>query len=102
MEIRINGIDTPEMPAASYRETGKLGRAKCVKEAELALTARDALIRFIGTASVVRVYDYSWDKYGGRILGKVVVNQMDLATYMVIKGYAVAYAGGTKDTNWCE
>lgn len=109
VSIRIYGIDTPEKPAKSYYTTGKLGRAKCVKEAELSLEATaylKALVEKYG--GMLSLRGYSWDKYGGRINADAYIIDLDtgaefnVADEMIAKGYAVEYFGGTKVKDWCE
>lgn len=109
ISVRIYGIDTPEMPAKSYYETGKLGRAQCVKEAELALAAQDHLDTFVKQhGGMLLLKGYSWDKYGGRINADAYVidlktaTEVNVADEMISKGYAVEYFGGTKTKDWCE
>lgn len=102
VSIRIRGIDTPEKPAASYAVTGKLGRADCVKEAELALKAKE----FVEMMSIgfrkMKVDDFKWGKYGGRIVGDVKIGGVDVATALINEGLAVPYDGGKKTHDWCE
>ena len=107
VRIRILGIDTPEMPAKSYYETGKLGRADCVHEAELALAAREHLREFIREYdNVIIVDNFKWDKYGGRVDGDVFVGQdgicFDVKEEMIVNSFAVPYSGGKKIHKWCD
>jgi len=109
VSVRIYGIDTPEMPAASYAETGKLSRAQCIKEAELALAATAYLKQLIkDNGNMLSLKGYSWDKYGGRVLADAyVINietgvEVNVADKMIQEGLAVEYFGGTKTKNWCE
>lgn len=101
LSIRIDGIDTPEMPAPSYHETGKLGRAGCVKEAELALQAKALLEKIAEGTNTMKVEDFDWGKFGGRIVGKVTINGVDVAQALIDAGLAVPYDGGTKTHDWC-
>lgn len=104
LSIRINGIDTPEMPAKSYATTGKLGRAKCVKEAELALRAKAAVEKLITTtnATKMKVENFRHGKFGGRILADVKISGVDIATMLIEQGLAIPYYGGAKTHSWCE
>lgn len=103
VSIRIRGIDTPEMPASSYRETGRLGRAGCKAEAEAAIAARDLVDKLVRAAGgAVRVGNLAWDKYGGRILADVQAGDVFIAEALLQAGLAVRYDGGTKAANWCE
>ena len=101
MSIRLLGIDTPENPAASYAVTGKLGRASCVKEAELALEAKAVVKTMADGAPYMTVDDYKWGKYGGRIVGKVYIEGIDVAAKLIQMGLAVEYNGGKKTKDWC-
>lgn len=103
ISVRIIGIDTPEMPAKSYRITGKLGRAKCDNEAELAIAATNYLQSLqsqYGGAMTVKDFDYG--AYAGRIVGRVYIGGIDIANQMIGLGYAVPYDGkGKRSKNWC-
>jgi endonuclease YncB( thermonuclease family) len=109
VSVRIYGIDTPEMPAKSYATTGKLNRAKCIQEAELALLAQayvEDLVKDNGNLLLLRAY--SWDKYGGRIDADTYVVdlatgiEINIADQLISNGMAVEYYGGKKTKNWCE
>lgn len=91
VSIRIRGIDTPE----SYRP-------KCDEERELGLKAKQFVVDLIGSRSIIRVSDYEWGKFGGRIVGRVSVKGKDIATELINAGLAVKYHGGTKTHSWCE
>lgn len=109
ISVRINGIDTPESPAASYYTTGKLNRAKCVQEAELALEARarvEQLVRNGGNMLILKNFKYG--KYAGRIVSDVYVVDIDkthtinIATVLLEEGYAIPYNGGKRTHDWCK
>ena len=104
IKVRIRGIDTPEMPAASYKVTGKLGRAKCVQEAELALKATawlNAVQNAVGGAMTVT--DFKYGAYAGRIVGNVSIGGEDVATMMLDNGFAVPLADKQKRyKDWCK
>lgn len=102
MSIRINGIDTPEMPAKSYATTGKLGRADCVLEAELALLAKARIQYLAHGTNTMLVTNYEWGKFGGRVLGDVSINGVDVAELLIEEGLAIPYHGKKKTHNWCE
>lgn len=104
LSIRIRGIDTPEMPARSYFETGKLGRAKCDQEALNAIAARDAVRKIVQNTSArkMKVTSFKWGSRGGRIIADVKIGGVDIAQFLLAKGYAVPYDGKSKrNTNWC-
>lgn len=103
IEIRINGIDTAEAPAKSYFTTGKLGRAKCKKEAELALQAKDIVVKLSQQHdNTMVVKNYSWDKYGSRIDGDVYFGDINVAKKLLSENLAIVYNGEAKTKNWCE
>lgn len=86
IDIRIRGIDAPEMPAKSYLTTGKLNKAKCKKEAELALQARAAVVSVAETHyNTMIVKNYSWDKYGSRIDADVYFGDVNIAEKLIVK-----------------
>jgi len=102
VSIRIYGIDTPEMPAKSYATTGKLGRAKCVKEAALAIEAKEFVEWLAQGFTKMKVDNFKWDKYGGRILGDVSINGVDVAESLIDAELAVAYFGSGTKKDWCQ
>jgi endonuclease YncB( thermonuclease family) len=102
IEIRVLGIDTPEMPAASYKTSGKLGRASCKKEAELALAAKEYLNQLaIRSHYIMTISNYSWDKYGGRIDADVYFGDVNVAQALLANGMAKPYDGTGSKPNWC-
>lgn len=89
MAIRLNGIDTPEL------------KGKCEKEIQKAKEATAYLKKLVGNVPVISVTNLSWDKYGGRILGNVKVNDVDLSEQMIKAGFARPYHGEAKKS-WCD
>ena len=102
VSVRIRGIDTPELPAASYRKTGKLGRSSCDKEAELAILATKALVDMTKDTDFMVLRQIEWGKFGGRIVARVDIDGYDVATRLMSLGLAVAYDGGKKTHDWCK
>lgn len=109
VSIRLYGVDTPEIPAESYPTTGKLGTARCVKEAEAGLAAKRLVESLIqNNGNMIKIKAYEWDKYGGRIVGDAyVVNlstgaELYIADELIKTGLAVEYFGGTKTKDWCQ
>lgn len=102
ISVRIRGIDTPENPAKSYLSTGKLGRARCKKEAELALRAKAVVNDIAKGASYMVVSNYKWGKFGGRIVGTVTINDINIADVLIKEGLAVEYNGEKKSKDWCK
>ena len=93
--VRMKGVDTPE----------KAPRAKCEKENILAQKASNYTKNSIEKAQKNRqkitFSEIKWDKYGGRIVAKVMINESDLGQELVNKGLARVYNGEKKKT-WCN
>jgi len=103
IKIRINGIDTPEMPAKSYATTGKLNRAKCIQEAELALEAKEFVEMIAIGHRKMKVDNFIWGAYGGRIVADVKIGGVDVAAALLDAGLAVPYDGkAAKSQDWCQ
>lgn len=91
LSIRVYGVDTPE----------KSFRAKCPKEAEMGAAATEFTKQMINQSSQRQVTLMDWDKYGGRVLGDVLLDGKSLRAMLISKGYAREYYGEAK-TSWCE
>ena len=93
--VRVKGIDTPE----------KAPRAKCIKENILAQKASNYTKNSIEKAQKNRqkitFSEIKWDKYGGRIVAKVMINESDLGLELVRSGLARVYNEEKKKT-WCN
>ena len=85
------GIDTPE----------KAPRAKCLEEAALAQRASLHTKRLVANAKNIEMDIKGWDKYGGRILGTVRIDGVDLSESLISNGFARAYFGEKKQS-WCN
>ena len=91
MKIRLNGIDTPEIRAGKGKlKIEKIAGKKC----------RDYLNSLVGD-KIVTLVIYKWDKYGGRMVGDIYVDGMNISQHIIEKGYANPYDGGTKH-KWTE
>ena len=90
--IRIHGIDTPEK--------GK--RAKCDYEDKLSQQAKLFVELELRYAKNVLVQLKSWDKYGGRVLGDLIIDGIPLSKKLVAQNYAVPYFGKGKKKDWCQ
>lgn len=85
--VRLRGVDAPEL------------RGKCPAEREAALAAREALAGLAGP--VVRLEAVEADKYGGRVLARVLsADGRDVAALLIAGGFARAY-GGEARRGWC-
>lgn len=84
--LRLDGIDTPEITA---------GVDRLPEEKIAATVARDYLKSLVmGYANVII---HSWDKYGGRVLGDIILSNGKLASKTLIaKGYGRPYHGEKK------
>jgi len=102
VSIRILNLDTPEMPAKSYLVTGKLGRAKCIKEAVMAIKAKEFVEKLTNGYTKMKVENFKYGKWGGRIVADVSIGGIDIGAALIKKGLAIEYSGGTKTHDWCN
>ena len=88
--IRLKGIDSAEI------------KSKNINEKKNAVIARDSLSELILHKTVV-IKNIENEKYG-RILADVYLGEICLNEWMIEKGYAVKYDGGTKQlpSTWME
>jgi micrococcal nuclease len=90
LSIRVYGVDTPE----------KGHRAKCDKENQMGQEATKFTFNLIKNAKNTRVVLVDWDKYGGRVLGDILIDDRSLRNLLIEKGYARPYFGEAKQS-WC-
>jgi endonuclease YncB( thermonuclease family) len=90
LSIRVFGVDTPE----------KGFRAKCPSEDARGQAATAFTKDAINKAQKRQVILMDWDKYGGRVLGDVVLDGKSLRTMLISNGFAREYYGEAK-TSWC-
>tara|TARA_R110002050_G_scaffold62912_2_gene137915 strand:- start:21788 stop:22255 length:468 start_codon:yes stop_codon:yes gene_type:complete len=91
LSIRVYGVDTPE----------KSWRGECDSEKELGEKASKFTKKLIDEAVDVQVAIYKWDKFGGRVLGDIIIDGKSLRYALIEKGYAREYYGDKKES-WCE
>lgn len=91
IKIRILGVDTPE----------KAPRAQCDSEAAKAKTASEFTKGLLANAKNVSVHVKGWDKYGGRVLGDIIIDGKSLRLELIAKGHAREYFGEAKQS-WCN
>ena len=91
LAIRVFGVDTPE----------KSFRAQCPKEEAMGQAASAFTKRAVEVATKRQVILMDWDKYGGRVLGDVILDGQSLRTMLITKGYAREYYGEAKQS-WCN
>jgi endonuclease YncB( thermonuclease family) len=88
--IRLKGIDTAEI------------KSKNENEKKNAIVARDALSELILHKTII-VKNIENEKYG-RVLADVYLGEVCVNDWMIEKGYAIKYDGGTKQipSAWTE
>jgi endonuclease YncB( thermonuclease family) len=91
LSIRVFGVDTPE----------KGFRAKCPQEDKLGRDATDFTKSTVAAAKKKEVVLYDWDKYGGRVLGDVLLDGKSLRAMLIERKYAREYYGTAKQS-WCN
>ena len=84
--VRVWGVDTPE----------KGWRAKSEKEREMGFEATQFTKKEVANAKNIKINVMGWDKYGGRILGDVIVDGHSLREMLLKNGYAREYYGDKK------
>jgi endonuclease YncB( thermonuclease family) len=91
LAVRIFGVDTPE----------KGHRAQCPQENERALVASKFTTQAIQSARKHQVVLYGWDKFGGRVLGDILVDGQSIRQGLIANGLAREYYGDAK-VSWCQ
>jgi len=91
LSIRVFGVDTPE----------KSFRAKCPSEAARGEAATAFTKQMINASTKRQVIMMDWDKYGGRVLGDVLLDGKSLRQQLIAQGFAREYYGEAK-TSWCD
>lgn len=91
LSIRVFGVDTPE----------KGFRAKCPQEDTRGQAATAFTKDAISKAQKRQVILMDWDKYGGRVLGDVLLDGKSLRMMLIGNGFAREYYGEAK-TSWCN
>ena len=91
LSIRVFGVDTPE----------KGHRAACPSEAARGEAATAFTKAQINAATKRQIVLMDWDKYGGRVLGDVLLNGQSLRVMLIQNGFAREYYGEAK-TSWCN
>ena len=91
LSVRVFGVDTPE----------KGHRAQCPSEAQRGEAASAFTKAQINASSNRQIVLMDWDKYGGRVLGDVVLDGKSLRQLLIANGHAREYYGEAK-TSWCQ
>ena len=94
LAIRVFGVDTPE----------KGFRAQCPSEAQRGEAAsaftKNAINQAAAQGGKFQVTMYGWDKFGGRVLGDILINGQSLRAALIANGFAREYYGEAKQS-WC-
>jgi micrococcal nuclease len=91
LAIRVFGVDTPE----------KSWRGKCEYERNLGQMASDFTKQLILSSTRHQVDIMKWDKFGGRVLGDILLDGKSLRKMLIENGYAREYYGKKKQS-WCD
>ena len=91
LSLRVFGVDTPE----------KGFRAQCPEEDARGQAASAFTKAQINAAQKRQVVLMDWDKYGGRVLGDVLLDGKSLRMMLINNGFAREYYGEAK-TSWCN
>ena len=95
LAVRVFGVDTPE----------KGFRAQCESEKQRGEAASAFTKKAIESAAAsggkFQATLYGWDKFGGRVLGDILVNGQSLRAALIANGFAREYYGDAKQS-WCN
>ena len=91
LAVRVFGVDTPE----------KGHRAQCPSEAQRGEQASAFTKNAVKSTKKHQVILYSWDKFGGRVLGDIVLDGVSLRSELIRNGFAREYYGDAKQS-WCQ
>lgn len=91
LAVRIYGVDTPE----------KGFRAQCPSEDQRGQAATEFTKKAVNAAQKRQVVLYGWDKFGGRVLGDIILNGQSLRSMLIANGFAREYFGEAKQS-WCN
>jgi endonuclease YncB( thermonuclease family) len=91
LAVRVFGVDTPE----------KGFRGQCASEKQRGEQASTFTKDLIAATKKHQVVLYSWDKFGGRILGDLILDSKSLRALLITNGFAREYYGDAKQS-WCK
>ena len=91
LAVRIFGVDTPE----------KGFRGQCESEKQRGEAASQFTKAAIAKSTKRQVTLYAWDKFGGRVLGDILLDGQSLRTGLIQNGFAREYYGDAKQS-WCN
>ena len=90
LSIRVYGVDTPE----------KGWRAECEREAAWGEKASQFTKDKLNASTKLQVAIAKWDKFGGRVLGDIIIDGKSLRHMLLDNGFAREYYGDKKES-WC-
>ena len=91
LAVRVFGVDTPE----------KGFRAQCPSENQRGLSATEFTKNAVKSTKKHQVILYGWDKFGGRVLGDMILDGVSLRAELIRNGFAREYYGDAKQS-WCQ
>ena len=91
LAVRIFGVDTPE----------KGFRGQCDSEKQRGEAASVFTKNLVAASQQRQVVLYGWDKFGGRVLGDIILNGQSLRAQLIANGFAREYYGEAKQS-WCN
>jgi endonuclease YncB( thermonuclease family) len=91
LAVRIYGVDTPE----------KGHRAQCPSEDQRGQAATAFTKNAVAKSLKRQVVLYGWDKFGGRVLGDMILDGQSLRSMLIQNGFAREYFGEAKQS-WCN
>ena len=91
LAVRIYGVDTPE----------KGHRAQCPSENDRGQQASKFTANAVSKSIKRQVVLYGWDKFGGRVLGDIILDGVSLRAMLIQNGFAREYFGEAKQS-WCN
>jgi endonuclease YncB( thermonuclease family) len=91
LAVRVFGVDTPE----------KGHRGQCDSEKARGEAATEFTKNAVKSTKKHQVILYSWDKFGGRVLGDMILDGVSLRSELIRNGFAREYYGDAKQS-WCQ
>jgi len=91
LAVRVFGVDTPE----------KGHRAQCPQEDARGQAASEFTKNAVKSTKRHQVILYGWDKFGGRVLGDMILDGVSLRSELIRNGFAREYYGDAKQS-WCN
>ena len=91
LAVRVYGVDTPE----------KGFRAQCPSEDQRGQAATTFTKNAVNKSTKRQVILYGWDKFGGRVLGDMILDGQSLRAMLIANGFAREYFGEAKQS-WCN